>query len=339
MTIEGLGKKFQEARLARGLTLDEAARMTKIRPSRLGEIEADDFSQFPSLAYAKGFLLIYGKFLDVDVTAYMEAFEGSDAGVTVDGYSYLQSDAAEPTPARAPVVRRRPERVRVRTPRAPRGNGERTSLMPLLFAVGVIVVGFFAMRFILNLARLAPRASAPATVATTPAQTPVQTPAPVAAAPTAAPVAAASATAAPKTVATTAVITPPPVAQQPTAVPSATAVAVATPPKATPAPAASEPEVRRAEPVRPEDLKAAVATTEVAGPNRVVIKPLKKTYIKVVIDDEAVKPAFERWVSPADGAIEFRGGKFAVRVLDRDAVQIKKNGQAIDGEDEDVAVQ
>ena len=27
MTIEGLGKKFQEARLARGLTLDEAARM------------------------------------------------------------------------------------------------------------------------------------------------------------------------------------------------------------------------------------------------------------------------------------------------------------------------
>ena len=54
MTIEGLGKKFQEARLARKLTLDEAARMTKIRPSRLAEIEADDFSQFPSLAYAKG---------------------------------------------------------------------------------------------------------------------------------------------------------------------------------------------------------------------------------------------------------------------------------------------
>ena len=35
MTIEGLGKKFQDARIARGLTLDEAARLTKIRPSRL----------------------------------------------------------------------------------------------------------------------------------------------------------------------------------------------------------------------------------------------------------------------------------------------------------------
>jgi hypothetical protein len=70
-----------------------------------------------------------------------------------------------------------------------------------------------------------------------------------------------------------------------------------------------------------------------------VIKPLKKTYIKVVIDDEDGKPAFERWVSPSDGAIEFRGGKFGVRVLDRDAVQIKKNGQAVETEDADVTVQ
>ena len=101
MTIEGLGKKFQEARRARDLTLDEAARMTKIRPSRLAEIEADDFSQFPSLAYAKGFLLIYGKFLDVDVTPYLDAFEDSER-VTVDGYSYLQDN---PPPKDQSVLR------------------------------------------------------------------------------------------------------------------------------------------------------------------------------------------------------------------------------------------
>src|SRR3954470_6966356 len=122
MTIEGLGKKFQEARIARKLTLDEAARMTKIRPSRLAEIEADDFSQFPSLAYAKGFLLIYGKFLEVDVTPYMEAFEGSDA-VTVDGYSYLQDNPA-PKPTRTPVVPRRP----MVSP----ASDKPTSLMPLV---------------------------------------------------------------------------------------------------------------------------------------------------------------------------------------------------------------
>src|SRR6201986_2059913 len=104
--MEGLGKKLQEARLARGLTLDEAGRITKIRPAQLQEIENEDFSQFPSLTYAKGFLMIYGKFLDVDVSPYLEAFEGSDA-VTVDGYSYLQDNPAPP-PARAPIVHRRP---------------------------------------------------------------------------------------------------------------------------------------------------------------------------------------------------------------------------------------
>src|SRR2546423_4044506 len=147
MTIEGLGKKFQDARLARGLTLDEAARLTKIRPSRLAEIEADDFSQFPSLAYAKGFLLIYGKFLDVDVTPYLDVFETSRE-VTVDGYSYLQDQPAPKArrirPTRAPVVRRE------------RRSGDRSSPFPILIAVGVIVVGFILMRLIMNIQRIAP---------------------------------------------------------------------------------------------------------------------------------------------------------------------------------------
>src|SRR4029079_17635113 len=135
MTIEGLGKKFQDARIARGLTLDEAARMTKIRPSRLAEIEADDFSQFPSLAYAKGFLQIYGKFLDVDVTPYLEAFETSES-VTVDGYSYLQ-EAPAPAPACPPVVRRRPSRPAAPSRPSSSSPGERPSLMPLV--IGIVV--------------------------------------------------------------------------------------------------------------------------------------------------------------------------------------------------------
>src|SRR6478736_5363949 len=125
MTIEGLGKKFQDARVARKLTLDEAARMTKIRPQRLAEIEAEDFSSFSSLAYAKGFLLIYGKFLDVDVTPYLDAFETSRE-VSVDGYSYLQE---APMTAPRPVVRRQPAR--------------RPALVPLLIAIGVLVLGLY----------------------------------------------------------------------------------------------------------------------------------------------------------------------------------------------------
>src|SRR6266513_5169350 len=167
MTIEGLGKKFQEARLARNMTLDEAARITKIRPSRLAEIEADDFSQFPSLAYAKGFLQIYGKFLDVDVAPYLEAFETSEH-VTIDGYSYLQEEPA-PMPVRTPVVWRRPSRP-VSPSRSSSSSGSRPSLMPLVIGIVVIVVGFWIGKLLVNLRRLGPQTPQTPAVVQTPAR-------------------------------------------------------------------------------------------------------------------------------------------------------------------------
>jgi cytoskeletal protein RodZ len=330
MTIEGLGKKFQEARVARGLTLDEAARLTKIRPSRLAEIEAEDFSQFPSLAYAKGFLLIYGKFLDIDVTPYLEAFEGSE-NVTIDGYSYLQ-ESAPPKPVRTPVVRRRV-------------SSERRSVTPVVIGAIVLIVGFFLMKLILNIQRIAPRrppaAQAQAQMSAPPtarAQMPAATApsAPAAVAPVKGTETNAGKVGSASSVAPSQAATARPAA----ASPSAAAVAVA---NRSPA---KEPEIRRAEPVRPEDLtKAATATKETstpaesAGPNRVDIRPLKKTYVKVVIDNETATPAFERWISPADGTVEFRGQHIAVRVLDRDAIQIKKNGKVVTENDDDITVE
>jgi cytoskeletal protein RodZ len=348
MTIEGLGKKFQEARLARKLTLDEASRMTKIRPARLAEIEADDFSQFPSLAYAKGFILIYGKFLDVDVTPYMEAFEGSEA-VTVDGYSYLQDNPA-PKPARTRVV---PHRFSSSS--SERGP---TSLMPLVIGIILLIIGFTVMRFIMNIQRIAPRKgeSAPLTQTSVspPAATPVVAVTPVSVIATPTPSAAAQATKEPSTSAavqatkapatsspavaqTTKPAATPPAGPPPASVvPTAPKVAAAS---AAPSAAAPEPEVRRAEPVRPEDIAKAATANESAGPNKVAIRPLKKTYIKVVVDNEASTPAFERWISPNDKPVEFRGQHFTVRVLDRDAVQIKKNGKPVAEDDSDVTIE
>jgi cytoskeletal protein RodZ len=337
MTIEGLGKKFQDARIARGLTLDEAARLTKIRPSRLAEIEADDFSQFPSLAYAKGFLQIYGKFLDVDVTPYLDVFETSQQ-VTVDGYSYLQDQPAPKPrrvrPARAPVVRR--ERTR----------GNRSSPWPVLVAIGVIIAGFMLMRLILKIEQ----------ISSTPKMVGVPQPP-----------ATQSATAAPLAQAPAPSIAPAPsVAQKPLPTAVAEVQKKLEPPISTPAPSipipdafvpafanknaaaeakvapTKEPEVRRAEPVRPEDLAKAGTEekpVEATGPNRIAIKPLKKTYIKVVVDNESAQPAFERWISPSDGTVEFRGQKIAVRVLDRDAIRITKNGKPVPEDDDDVTVE
>lgn len=330
MSIEGLGKKFQEARLARGLTLDEAARMTKIRPSRLAEIEADDFSNFPSLAYAKGFLLIYGKFLDVDVSEFMEAFENS-AHMTVDGYSYLQ-DNPQPKPVRTPVARRS-------------ASSNRTSLMPFVIGVVIIVLGFLFMKFILNILRVAPQTKPqPQLQATVP-------PAPTVIPTTSTPVAVARPRPVPSVESTPArMVAAPTVAPSPAVAPTSTLATASPPAVAIVSPsvreqkAVKEPEVRRAEPVKPEDLAKAGATETSSaatsgGANRVAIRPLRRTYIKVVVDHETRNAPFERWISPADGTVEFTGQHIDVRVLDREAVQIKKNGKTVAADDADVTVE
>ena len=310
MTIEGLGEKFRQARLARKLTLDEAARMTKIRPSRLAEIEADDFSNFPSLAYAKGFLLISGKFLDVDVSSYLEAFETSNA-VTVDGYSYLQDNPApKPTPA---VVR------------APRN---RTSLMPLGIGIVVLVVGFALMKLILDISRIAPPKK---TVAAQPTPAPSVTSTTVVA-PRALPV---ESTAAPmKTPAAEVMPAPTPLPMVTSSTPQPTTTAAPT-----------EPEVRRAEPVHPEDLahvgvKTAASTGEQAAKAKLLeIRPVRKTFVRVVVEKDGRRQSFEQWVSPGDRPLLFEGQRFRVHALEADSLQLRKNGKRVAEDDADITTE
>jgi cytoskeleton protein RodZ len=238
--MEGLGKKLQEARLARNLTLDEAGRMTKIRPGRLQEIENEDFSEFASLAYAKGFLLIYGKFLDVDVSPYLEAFETSES-MTVDGYAYLQDNPA-PRPSRPVVVRKH----------SGGGSGGRGSFLPFLIGVVVLVVGFLGMKWILELQRLKPNPRA--TVGTAPTATPAPE---KIIAPHALPLENA---ASPTPAATIAPATPP------------TVIA----PSSIPQPSAAEPEVRRAEPVHPQEtpkIRPSAAPTVRRQQIRIIASP------------------------------------------------------------------
>jgi len=89
--------------------------------------------------------------------------------------------------------------------------------------------------------------------------------------------------------------------------------------------------VRRAKPLGPEDIAKAHAGTSPSSAksseqNRVAIHPLKRTYLRVTVDNGSESPPFERWMH------------VAIRVLDPDAIQIKKNGEAIDEDDEDVTV-
>ncbi|HSP44443.1 MAG TPA: helix-turn-helix domain-containing protein [Chthoniobacterales bacterium] len=236
--MEGLGKKLKEARLARGLSLDDAYRMTKIRPNRLEAIESEDFSLFDSLTYSKAAVLIYGKFLDVDVSPYLEAFETSQT-VTVDGYSYLQ-DAPEPEPMRPVKVRRRSSNP---------GTGSRGGLMPLIIGILVLVIGFTVMKWFLQMQRLKPR------------PTPAPGTSPVATATVSDRIIAPRAQPAESIAPTPAQVVP--LVPTPTIVPTVTPVV--------PAPAAAEPEVRRAEPVHPED--ASTIPTPTPSPKRSPRRP------------------------------------------------------------------
>ncbi len=92
-----------------------------------------------------------------------------------------------------------------------------------------------------------------------------------------------------------------------------------------------------------EDLARAQETpnsssAESGNQNRVAIRPLKRTYVRVTVGDKNENPAFERWVSPTDGPVEFRGKHVSIRVLDPEAVAITKNGKALEEDDEDVTV-
>ena len=323
--MEGLGEKFQRARKERNLTLEEAARMTKIRPAKLAEIEAEDFSQFPSLAYAKGFILIYGKFLNVDVSPYLEAFETSES-VTVDGYSYLQDNPAPP-PRRTEVVRKVPQ-------------GSKNSLMPLLIGIVVLVAGFSLLKFMMNVRRIKPGPADSQTVGpASPGPTIAAGSSSGIIAPRALPTDGTPAPTPPITTSTPAIAEATPGAP-PVASPEATVQMAAA---ASPLPEMEDQEVRRAEPVHPEDLAKAQVAVPSATPspsptvNRFEVRPLRKTYVRVVVDG-AGGSSIERWVNASEG-LQFRGRHIAVKVLDPSDVEIRKNGKVVSRGDADVSVE
>ncbi len=61
-----IGEQLREAREARGLSLEDAERATRIRARQLAAMEAGDFSGFASPAQARGFLRSYAAYLGLD---------------------------------------------------------------------------------------------------------------------------------------------------------------------------------------------------------------------------------------------------------------------------------
>src|ERR1700675_1262047 len=88
--VEFVGRKLQQARLARKLEIEEVAERTKIRPDRIIDLEADEYSHFPNLTYAKSFLAKYARFLGLDIQQELDDFQISRA-ISIGDYQYLSS--------------------------------------------------------------------------------------------------------------------------------------------------------------------------------------------------------------------------------------------------------
>ncbi|HET6408731.1 MAG TPA: helix-turn-helix domain-containing protein [Chthoniobacteraceae bacterium] len=306
--VESIGRKLAQARLARGLTLEEAAMETRIRARQLGALEADDYSSFANNTYARGFLLMYGKFLNVDVRAFARELEAGNP-ISLSDYQYLNAPEGEPERA-----------VRRAAPEVRRNERRRPSLAPLIaFILLMAMVGFGAHLYYqaqrlevgMSSAPATPTPEATATAPGAPASAKVETKPETAVPPVISqPVPAGAAPIAPTPQAPIQTTNPSPV------VPVQTDHQFLST-SATPAPA-------------PTTLPPVEVSGSLTAPlNELVIEPLKKTWVRVRRDDPAAEPVFEDVVYPKVGPLKLKGNRFWVEVKDADAVMLRKNGQPL----------
>ncbi len=113
-----IGETLRAARLAKGVSLDQAASATRIRRSALHALEAEDFDALPAPVYTRGFLLNYARYL------------GLIAAEIVEEYDRQQRTRAQP-----PLPPSNGERGR---PNSRRGPKLLVALL-LLAAIGVLL--------------------------------------------------------------------------------------------------------------------------------------------------------------------------------------------------------
>lgn len=303
--VETVGRRLQKARQAKNWSVDEVAAATKIRPERIVDLEGDDLSRFPSLVYARSFLVKYAKHLGVDIQDDLEQIQvGSTVGL--GEYHYLQ---AAPPPKYQPEPRRH-ESVGLRLPAV------LLAILALLILIGVPVISFLAI----NISRLnggAPASDQAATESPSPGVK--ETPLPIAR------------------------------TDQPTKEPgssvSPTPTASVSVVEATPSPSASEASnvpVRRALPVTPGDDVAQASPSATASATTVdtlEIRVRERTWLRVTKDKQNGEPIYNDFISPRSPPIVVQGKRFWLKLPDKNALELRKNGQAVAGPDDDIVIE
>ncbi len=86
-----LCEKLRTAREARGLSLADVAHATRIPVSRLSLLEEGNYAAFGSMAYARSFIRIYGRYLDVDGQSVIDGLPDPVLGGAADYRHLTQS--------------------------------------------------------------------------------------------------------------------------------------------------------------------------------------------------------------------------------------------------------
>ena len=81
----GLGRILAEAREARGLSLEEVERDTRISRRYLVALEDEDFAAFPAQVQARGFLRLYSQYLALDTAEMLALFPHDHLAEEADG--------------------------------------------------------------------------------------------------------------------------------------------------------------------------------------------------------------------------------------------------------------
>jgi cytoskeleton protein RodZ len=125
-----VGARLGAARIKAGISLEKAAKDTRIRVQRLREIEADDFSGFTHPTYSRLFLLDYAEYLGISPDE-IRPLLPDRAGAAGGGFQYINALSRGPS---SPVV--------------PMRTKKRPSLLRVLIVAGIILVLVVAAFFV-----------------------------------------------------------------------------------------------------------------------------------------------------------------------------------------------
>ncbi len=88
--MRSIGQQLSSAREARGLTIEDVTFHTRIPAGRVRDMENDDLSRFANLTYARGFLKIYSRFVELDISDYLDQFSSAEFA-SASGHEYIQT--------------------------------------------------------------------------------------------------------------------------------------------------------------------------------------------------------------------------------------------------------